>query len=59
MMNIQLKIVELNEEDFWCRHPLLDSKDQDKPLRARKVKDYHAATRQSERSEHGQHNGFV
>lgn len=38
-MNIQLKIVELNEEDFWCRHSLLDSKQQEKPFRARKVKD--------------------
>lgn len=53
-MKIQHKIIEQNEEDFGCRHPLLDSVDQNEPLKARKFKDLWGATQQSEQSKHQQ-----
>lgn len=51
-MKIQHKVIEQNEENFGCRHALLDSMDQNKPLRARKSQDLQGATWQSEKSEH-------
>lgn len=35
-MDIQHKVSK-KKENFWCRDPLLDSLNQDKPLRARKL----------------------